>query len=358
MSGGNVHGSSTGHEVLPRVERVETLEALADEWRSLGREANSGIFATWEWADAWWRAFGDDYELALHAVRDTKGALVAVLPLCLQQRAGLRIVRFVGHGPGDELGPVHRAEDRATVAAALRRALAGMLWDLAAFEQLPGSIGWPNLLDERVWRREASPVLRVRDGWDAFLEGRSANFRQQLRRRERGLADAGARFRMANADTLEQDLDSLFRLHDARWDGHDSDFGDLPFHREVARRALTAGWLRLWLVELGGRAIGAWHGFRVGSIATYYQAGRDPAFERQGIGTVLLAHTIREAMAEGATEYRFGRGAEPFKYRFTDDDPGLETLLLSRGPSGRLARACARGARSIRDTWRARSARS
>jgi CelD/BcsL family acetyltransferase involved in cellulose biosynthesis len=339
------------------VERVESFQELSDEWRHLCEAANGGIFSTWEWSAAWWRAFGEGHELALHAVRDAEGGLVAILPLCLQRRAGLRIVRLVGHGPGDELGPVHRVGTRATVATALRRALDGLQWDVAALEQLPGSVGWPALLDERVWRHEANPVLRLRGGWDAFLAGRSANFRQQLRRRERAVANAGGRFRTADANTLERDIDSLFRLHRARWDGHASDFADLQFHRDVARRALAAGWLRLWLVEVHGRTVAAWHGFQVGSVATYYQAGRDPTLEREGVGTVLLAHTIREAFAEGATEYRFGRGAEPFKYRFTPDDPGLETVVLTRGRRGTLALAGARGTRRLRDAWRAGTTR-
>ena len=349
MSGGSGHGSSTGHEVLPRVERVETFAALAGEWQELCRTADRGIFATWEWADAWWRAFGGGHELALHTVRDAEGRLIGILPLCLERRAGVRIVRFVGHGPADELGPLHRVGEQVTVANALRRALEGLDWDVAALEQLPGSVGWPELLGESVWRREANPVVgALEGGWDAYLEGRSANFRQQLRRRGRALAEAGARFRITDAGTLEHDMDELFRLHRARWDGGSSDFDDVPFHRDVALRALTAGWLRLWLVEVDGRAVAAWHGFRIGSVATYYQAGRDPALDRTGVGTVLLAHTIRESMAEGATEYRFGRGAERFKYRFTDDDPGLETVALTRGLPGKLALAGVRAVRSIR----------
>jgi hypothetical protein len=52
----------------------------------------------------------------------------------------------------------------------------------------------------------------------------------------------------------------------------------------------------------------AWQGFLVGTVCTYYQAGRDPVFDRHSVGFVLMAHSIRSAIAEGAKEYRFGRG--------------------------------------------------
>jgi CelD/BcsL family acetyltransferase involved in cellulose biosynthesis len=122
----------------------------------------------------------------------------------------------------------------------------------------------------------------------------------------------------------------------------------MPFHRELAREALARGWLRLWLLELHGRPIAAWHGFRVGSITSYYQAGRDPSYERLSVGFVLLAQSIRSAIAEGASEYRFGRGDEAFKSRFTSDDPGLETVALTRGSVGTSAYAAARLARFAR----------
>ena len=331
-----------------RLERVPSPGRLEDEWRRLAAESGTSIFGTWEWADAWCDAYGAGHDPALHAVRNEDGTLVAVVPLCVQRRAGLRVIRFVGYGPGDELGPVHGPADLPLAARALQEALAALRWDVAALEQLPGSAGWPNLLDEPVWRREANPVLQLGGGWSSYLETRSANFRQQLRRRERALAGAGARFRAADERTLEADLDTLFALHRARWEGGATDFADHPFHRDVARRALERGWLRLWTLELDGRVVAAWHGFRVGRVVSYYQAGRDPSLARSGVGTVLLAHTIREAMQEGALEYRFGRGAEPFKGRFTSDDAGLETVVRAATVAGHAALAVGRARRAMR----------
>ena len=62
------------------------------------------------------------------------------------------------------------------------------------------------------------------------------------------------------------------------------------------------------------------------------------------MGFVLLAHTIREALQDGMSEYRLLRGDEDFKYRFATSDPGLETLARPNGALGRLALAV-RGAR-------------
>jgi CelD/BcsL family acetyltransferase involved in cellulose biosynthesis len=91
--------------------------------------------------------------------------------------------------------------------------------------------------------------------------------------------------------------------------------------------------------------VAAWYGLRFRGIEWYYQAGRDPAWDRFGVGLVLLAHSLREAIADGMREYRLGRGHEEYKSRFTDDASEVETLVFARGLKGRLALAAAEAAR-------------
>jgi CelD/BcsL family acetyltransferase involved in cellulose biosynthesis len=52
---------------------------------------------------------------------------------------------------------------------------------------------------------------------------------------------------------------------------------------------------------------------------------------------VLVAHTLREAIADGMSEYRFLRGDERYKDRFATRDPGVETVTLAGSHSGRAA---------------------
>jgi CelD/BcsL family acetyltransferase involved in cellulose biosynthesis len=335
------------------VEHVSELAQVRDDWRRLAESTGAGIFCTPEWAEAWWDAYGAG-RLAVTACRDETGKLGAILPLYVRRRAGVTIARFLGHGPGDELGPACAAADRDRTAAALVEAVATLGADVFVGEQLPGGQGWPERLGGELWRTESSPSLAVPDGgWEAYLAGRSANLRQQIGRRTRALDRHGiVRYRLADETSLERDLDTLFRLHRARWGSTRTDFEETPFHRDVARRALACGWLRLWILELDERPVAAWHGFRIGPVTSYYQAGRDPAFDREAVGFVLLAHTIREAIGEGTLEYRFGRGAEPFKYRFAADDPGLESVVLTCTTRGRTADRIARAARSTRNAAR------
>jgi CelD/BcsL family acetyltransferase involved in cellulose biosynthesis len=314
------------------------------EWDQLA-ELLGNVFATAQWCMTWWRHWGSAGSLLAAACRRPDGALAAMLPLYISARRPLRILRFIGHGAGDLLGPVCAPEDRHRTRAALAQFLAGadVRWDLLVAQQVPSGQGWAEALGGAVVRRERSPTLTLRwNSWDEYLASRSANFRQQVRRRERRLArDHGLRFRLTtNEATLQGDLDVLFALHEARW-GNDASLAFAgarqAFHREFASNALERGWLRLWLLELDGRPAAVWYGFRIGGVESYYQAGRDPSWDDHSVGSVLLAHTIRSALEDGMREYRFLRGGETYKDRFTDDPGGSETFVLHRGIRGRAA---------------------
>jgi CelD/BcsL family acetyltransferase involved in cellulose biosynthesis len=342
-----------------RLEVVHDLAPLREDWSRLA-DASGNLFSTWEWADAWWRNIGGERPLHIVVAREEDGTAVAILPFYLE-RGRPRTLRFVGHGPADRLAPVSAPADRERAAAALREALDGGLadWQVAVIDRLPGEEGWPALLGEAPLRTEASPVLdpEGRD-WEAFLAARSKNFRDQVRGRERKLGrkhEIGFRLTEDRAQ-LDVDYDALVRLHRERWGEESRSF--VPpreqLHREFAAAALERGWLRLWTLEVDGKPAAAWLGYRFGGCEWYYQAGRDPALEREAVGFVLMAHTIRAALDDGVREYRLLLGGEAYKDRFATADPGLETVVLARGATGRLARSAARTALKVPSSWRRR----
>jgi CelD/BcsL family acetyltransferase involved in cellulose biosynthesis len=342
------------------LEPVPDLASIRTEWTALADRCGN-LFGTWEWADAWWRAYGAERPLMITACRDADGRLRAVLPLFAATGRPVRALRMLGTGPADQLGPICAPEDRPAAAAALLRLLdrRSSDWDVLLAERLAPGEGWPALLGGRVVHTEPSPSLAIDGaGFEDYLAARSRNFREQVRRRERKLfREHDARYRLADAASLDADLDSLFRLHDERWgdDGSGALAGDRQdFHRDFAGRALERGWLRLWTLEVGERAVACWYGFRFGGVDWYYQSGRDPDWERASVGFVLLAHTVRMAFEDGMREYRFLRGGEDYKGRFAPADQGLETLALARGLAGRCALVAPRVARSLPEPIRRR----
>jgi CelD/BcsL family acetyltransferase involved in cellulose biosynthesis len=324
-----------------RVDVVSSFDALQEDWVRLADESRN-LFSTWEWASTWWRHYGAAHHPLVAAWREGRDT-VALLPLYLWSRRPVRVARFIGHGPADQLGPIYAPGAEAAVAEALRQTVEHADLDLVLMELLAGRDSWQEVLRQEPLLRESSPTISLGAGWNAYLAGRSANLRQQIRHRERQLDRRHVvRFRLAmEPHRLQEDLGLLYALHRARWGARSAFSRFEDFHRDFAAVALEREWLRLWFLELDGRPAAAWYGFRFAGVESYYQAGRDPTFRDESVGFVLLSHSIREAAEEGVVEYRLLRGAEGFKLRFADADPGVETFAPARGAAGRAARAAA-----------------
>ena len=308
----------------------------AVQWDALAERA-SNLFATRSWCETWWEHYGRGGSPLL--VQGGHGDAGYLVPLYVSGGL-LRRVRLIGHGPADQLGPVCGPQGRAGAAAAVRAALRdpGLGWDVLLAHDVAEPEQWDQWLGATVIRRTASPAITLgTTDWDAFLGGRSKNFREQVRRRERKLRKAfHVELRLATADTLAADLGHLFRLHRARW-GDDAPFAtgaEQRFHEDFAPQALADGRLRLWVLELDGRPAAALHGFRFAGVEYFHQSGRDPELEEHSVGSVLLTHSIREALQDGMREYRLLRGDEAYKSRFADVQHGVHTLAVPRGLRG------------------------
>jgi CelD/BcsL family acetyltransferase involved in cellulose biosynthesis len=320
------------------------------EWRHLAERAGH-VFATREWLHTWWRHYGK-HGRPLVGVARVGGEVAAIVALEMWQPYGLPVLRFVGHGPSDQLGPIcaPRADPTAADATAAVVAAIPLRRFFLIAEHVAGDWGFGELTGAHSLYRESSPVVRLGHAtWEEFLEARGRNFRQQARRFPRKLANCGpVSYRLADdAHRLDHDLDLLFELHRKRWEGADTPFLQASaFHREFAAQALAQGWLRLWFLEVADAPVAALYGFRFAGTESAYQAGRDPAFAGGApAGFVLLVHALSEALADGMDEFRLLRGGGAYKHRFATNDPGLETFGLPRGRSARLLLAVAEAAR-------------
>ena len=313
-------------ELLSDLERVDAGVEAA--WRSLA-EARGNAFVTPEWFRAWSTHYGADAQPAVIVASDPGSPPAGVLPLARQGGT----LRFAGANLGYSF-----AAAGAPVAAALP---AG--WRTLVLDNVEAGSSWvrellaaqPRRVAATTMRRAALPRAALPDSFDDFLAARSRNFRSQVRRKTRALEnDHGARFRRTERpDELHADLEAFFRLHEARWDarGGSSARGERvrAFHLDFASAALERGWLRLWLLEVDGHAVAAWYGWRLGAVYSYYQAGFDPEWSDRSVGLVLLAHTFRAAIEEGAGVYDLLLGDEAYKGRFADSERQVETLVVT-----------------------------
>jgi CelD/BcsL family acetyltransferase involved in cellulose biosynthesis len=337
----NGPGTVTRPGGSPRVELVDRFDPLRADWTRLAA-AGGNIFATWEWNELWWRHYGGGRKLRVAVSRRDDDEIEAIVPLFMWSRRPLRILRLIGHGHGDRLGPICRDDHAETAERALRLALGAEPYDIFVGDWVAGDRDWAGVLGGRVVRRTGYPILRCPDGsWDELLAMQSQRFRKSLRQsRNRLERDHEVSYRYADSATLERDLDAAFRLHRARFREHPCNFcGDHEaFQREFAALALERGWLRLLLLEVDGEPVCCKYGFFFQNAYFAYQSGRDPDWERESVGFLLEVESIRRTLEEGA-DYRFLGGEEHHKYRYPTEDPRLETIAAPASGRGRVAAA-------------------
>jgi CelD/BcsL family acetyltransferase involved in cellulose biosynthesis len=325
------------------------LRQLRTQWDELAERLDGGYFQTWEWVTAWYEVLEPSAELAIVVVQDESGKLHGVLPLARITRRFHRLLPVrspylglagSGGGAGDHLAPLSSSgEVFEMLVAGLLRASDGKCVFLESLAAGPGG-HLQKALGAKVVGLIRCPAIDLRS-LDSPESGWPKKLRENIRRRDRQLADLGVRGQWIPAgQRLVKALDQLQELHLSRWrsrgQGGLFDETRLTFLQRLCELASPPQGPWLYTLERGGEPIGALLGFQHGSTFASYKTGWDPAYTRQGVGIALSAEAIRRAHRESLATFDFLRGAEPHKYSFGAVDRVDVSLLAWRGPRGLL----------------------
>lgn len=342
---------------VARAPLADALACGAPSWDDLcERSACTSPFMSWAWHRAWADTAPplEQHACEVLTVQDADGALAALLPI---RRCRLRFRRRWVQALTWAVGDIGCPDELDL--PALPTAEIGALTD--ALEELPWQvIILPNLasgtanmqrlsaaLTERGHAARYQPLwscprLELPDSWDRYLATLSANRRQIVRRKERSLGrDHDVVLVDYDQSTLADGWAHLLALHDRRWNGEGAfqDPRTAALQRQFAAAMARQG--RLWLstLDVDGRPAAAWYGFASGDTVYFYQGGRDPRWQRESVGLVLMGQMIRRAIERGYRTFNFLRGDDEYKYAWAPSRRMTEELVVFRaGWSGRWLR--------------------
>lgn len=329
-----------GGQTAIEVVRAEAdLVALAPEWEALWRACPDATpFQAPAWLLPWWRHFGQGRLVVPSLRRD--GRLKGLLPLYVYRDREARKLLPLGIGVSDYGGGLFAPDLAPSAITPLLASLGDLAahWDVLELHLLPEAAALRHAAAPRGWAESAQveticPVLALparAEDLPAVLPRRMA---ENLRYCERRAARAGLAVHRVGAAGTQAALDVLARLHAARWrarglPGVWADATAAAFHRDAAAELAAAGLLRLYVLVHQDAAIAAYYGFLHRRRAFYYLSGFDPAWAALSPGTLIVAHAMADALREGAVEFDFLRGAEPYKYRWGARDRPLHLRRL------------------------------
>jgi CelD/BcsL family acetyltransferase involved in cellulose biosynthesis len=322
------------------IEDVSAAEQLAPEWDRLAVRCSLPLCAP-GWMLAWWRHLAPPAS-ALRIVAVHEGPeLLAVAPWFLQTGDSGRVdVRFLGAESSDRVDILCAPGREREVAAALRGAIGEIAPrpDLVAFEAVPVGSRWTELLAGGAvgrlrlarYRNSAYPapaVLLPTGPPEAWLAGRSSNFRGQMGRMRRRLEKQGGAVRQPRDPTdVEAALGSLLSLHSGRWEGRGESGLARPGMAAMLRDAASAlgpDRLRLWAAEIAGEPISVQLFIAAGGEVKYWNGGwsEEHADLKPSMLTILAA--LEDAISRGEQRLDLGVGTHAYKLRFANSEDTL-----------------------------------
>jgi CelD/BcsL family acetyltransferase involved in cellulose biosynthesis len=316
------------------------LARLEPEWWELWRRTPSATpFVSPAWCLPWWDAFAAGKPLATLAIR-IDGRLAGLAPAWIDDGPyGVRLLP-IGIGITDYLDVLIDPAEAEAAGSELAR-LAGTLpgWESWDLEQLTGcaaafGVPCPEGCAELNADQGACPVLDL-SGPDDPVPSRK---RRKLRMAEHRFERRGGEVRTVEPGEAGRFLDDLVRLHTARWTergegGVLRDPAVVRFHRAALPGLFEAGVARLYEAVVADRVVGSFYGLGDATRVHAYIGGFDPDYAFESPGTVLMGHAIARARAEGAREFHFLRGQEPYKYEWGATDRWNRHRSFRREPA-------------------------
>jgi CelD/BcsL family acetyltransferase involved in cellulose biosynthesis len=319
---------------------------LAPEWAAI-LPSDSRPFDLHPWYIAWWRAFGDDAELALCTAR-RDGELVGAFPL-LYCSAGIRALANV-HTPS--FRPLARDPEAMVglVAAVMERGGPGGVELIA----LPD--GDPSVAQLATGAREASmlplvepayssPTVATDGDFDAWRGPSKKRWGAPLERFRRKMGrDYEAEFVIVvPPGELEAELDDGFRVEASGWKGRAgtaivSNPATEAFYREIAREFERRGELRISRIGLDGRTVAFDLCILYDARLYLLKTGFDEDFRRLAPGLVMRLSIIERCFELGLRSHELLGGESEWKAKFeTGKRAHVNLRTYHRSPPG-LAR--------------------
>lgn len=316
------------------------------EWNRVVSGMNpSPFFMLQEYQQAWWHHLKADRSLHILSVRDEVGALVGALPLYQSSLdAPGRWQLLGGTDESDYLDIIAESSQRSEVYAALISALQPLAWNelhltslhhqsstLVEFQDLARQQGW----EVEQIQQTICPIIDLPKSWEQYLSLLETSFVSQLRKHtfEVGVDDVVSYRLLTQSAEVAEAIPSFIQLH--KQSGTDKaafwTTAREHFFVEMASELAKKGLVRLYFLDLTNDPAAATLIFDYQNQFLLYNSGFNAyRYGHLSVGTVLVAHTIQEAIALGRSHYDFMRGEESYKFQFGAVAQPLYDLHIKR----------------------------
>lgn len=300
------------------LRNLDQMRVFRERWQAL---PETNPFGSFDFVQDWCELFPEETPFVV-ALSDEAG-LVAIAPWAIERGTVRRLTGIWGEDAWFH-DPIVRPGYERQAAYFLGQALLDSRkeWDRLhldlrrdtnelLLEQLK-RLG-PVMESQVPWRQHR--IIDFSEGWEAYWNSRSASFRKKVRALQRKLDELPHGYREADAENLEEWLDHLIRLHNARLGNLRDWIPTYALFRGMARRAFEAGRLTLTALEIRGRISAMGMQVRCGQTGYGILMAYDPEFSAYSVGTLLTVYSLERSCRSGCLRVDPGGGDDEYKIR-------------------------------------------
>jgi CelD/BcsL family acetyltransferase involved in cellulose biosynthesis len=338
-----------------KVELVADGNLAAADWPSIAddRDLRMHVFQSREFLDIWLDTIGkaSRIEPYLIVVRDDDGRPVLYLPLAIETKFNVRLLRFMDCGAADYNAPIVAA-DRRLSRQEFQKVWAEILALLPGFDivdlkkianDVAGAVNPLTYLDCTPFGESGHAVAltRFRDQTDTRRS--IVRLRRKLQSYTEGLSQIGRLRYVVSPDASEAArlTERLLELKRQKYQRTSTpDFLTAPgverFYREMTRPGRLGKISHLSALTVGDTVASAHLGF-IGRDRFYYIfPAYDTQFARYGVGHLLLQHLIDRSVVQDFDTFDLGIGDASYKNKWATQRLALHRYERAITAAGRF----------------------
>jgi CelD/BcsL family acetyltransferase involved in cellulose biosynthesis len=332
---------------VTEINELRELASLRSTWHALLKQTPGfSFFQTLEWLEAAWSHYSRPQKLRVILV-ERDGNALGIVPFCVRTEhrklGSLRVLTYPLDDWGTFFGPISAEPELAYRAAIEHVARTPRDWDVIDLRYVDQAAPEFMALGESMRASGLAAIVRPRmevrmlqlgGSWLEYVETRSRNWREKMRRDFRKLEKEGGEIRLlryrpeAGAGTTavhEENYRLCEEIAEKSWQADADSQSTLcsPRVRDLLNKlhhqAASLGMLDSNLLFVGDRPLAFSYNYVSDGRLYFLRSGFDRTAEFANCGTVLLYKMLEDSFHRGDVEHCFGPGRQPYKDRFATE---------------------------------------
>ena len=348
---------SDGEYTIQEINSIKEFQTLQLVWNDMAvHEKSLYPFLCFEWIETWLEHFLQKNKLLILIIL-RRGEPVCIAPFIVKHEKckgiPVRKIELIGnfysHIRSLIFHDINNNEKEQVFFTLLKYLFKSVDWDVIDLQALPEERFDFALLNQAATKIGIAPqeyscygnwyLDKVEFNGDQYLQGRSTNIRNNIKRYKKALEKAGPlEFVVVSYDDEEQIDRFMDYYYAVYWKSWKKTETDPSFHRDLAKFACLKGWLRLGFLFFKGDPLAAQFWLVHGGVAHILKLVYNEEYKKFIPGVILTAEMMKYVIDnDKVSMIDFGIGDDPYKRDWTPNRRERKGVLIcNRTPKGKL----------------------